>query len=89
MSYRRDEHYERLVEHCADREWSDVQIINLAHKVARSALMSFEGVLEILEYQQQVDEGIAAEKEYDQHYIPQEYFEDTQGFIQARFEDRQ
>ena len=66
----RDEHYEKLVEHLADREWSDVQIINLGSKIVRSALLCSKDVLELFEYQQEVDEGIAAEKEADRVFIP-------------------
>jgi hypothetical protein len=60
----RNEHFEKLQEHLLEREWSEEQVINLANKVGR-LLMSHEGALEILEYQQEVDEGIQAKKEYD------------------------
>lgn len=70
---RRDEYHERLVEHLTEREWSNVQITNLAHRIARSALMSFEGVLEVLEYQQQIDENIAAQKEHDRWSIASQF----------------
>lgn len=71
--YRRDEHYERLAEHLTEREWSEVQILNLAHRIARSALMSHEGVLEVLEYQQEIDENIAAQKEHDRWAISSQF----------------
>lgn len=69
MTVRRDEYYERLVEHLQEREWSDVQIINLTHKIGHSALMSHEGVLEVLEFQQEVDEGIQAQKDHDRVFV--------------------
>lgn len=65
MSHRVDHWHDRLVEHLQEREWSDVQIINLTHKIGHSALLSCEGVLSVLEYQQQIDENIQAEKEHD------------------------
>jgi hypothetical protein len=70
MTVRRDIWHERLVEHLQEREWSDVQIINLTHKIGHSALMSHEGVLEVLEYQQSIDEQIQAEKDFDKTYHP-------------------
>lgn len=68
MTVRRDIWHERLVEHLQEREWSDVQIINLTHKIGHSALLSCEGVLSVLEYQQQIDENIQAEKDFDRVY---------------------
>jgi hypothetical protein len=52
-----------------EREWSEEQVINLAHKIARSALLSHEGVLMVLEFQQEVDEGIEAQKKYDELFV--------------------
>lgn len=90
--HRKDEYFERLQDHLIEREWSEEQVINLAHKIARSALLSHEGVLMVLEYQQEVDEGIEAKKKYDELFarcdapiiertdIAQEYF-------QQRFEE--
>lgn len=71
MGIRRDIWHEALVEHLQEREWSDVQIINLTHRIGHSALLSCEGILEVLEYQQEVDEGIAAQKEHDRVFISQ------------------
>jgi hypothetical protein len=69
MPHRRNEYFERLQDHLIEREWSEEQILNLAHRIGHSALMSHEGVLEVLEYQQEVDEGIQAKKEYDRVFI--------------------
>jgi hypothetical protein len=103
MSHRKDHWHEALVEHLENREWADIQIINLTHRIGRSALMSCEGVLEVLEYQQMIDEQIAAEKEHDrwaigrQFSIPQSFFDRDDyeeeaaepSFIQQRFEEQQ
>lgn len=79
----RDEHFERLAGHLSDRDWSDVQIINFAQKIAQSHLLSHESVLGILEYQQEVDEGNEAMKEHDRWAIgramvAETFFEDMQ-----------
>jgi len=88
----KNEHFEKLQAHLLEREWSEEQVINLANKVGR-LLMSHEGALEILEFQQEVDEGIQAQKDFDAVYntapvfnaeqarqlpIPESFFEDTQ-----------
>jgi hypothetical protein len=70
MSHRVNHWHEALVEHLQNREWSDIQIINLTQKIGRSALMSCEGVLEVLEFQQEVDECIASQKEFDEVFAP-------------------
>lgn len=67
--HRKDEHFERLQDHLIEREWSEEQVINLAYKIARSALLSHEGVLMVLEFQQEVDEGIEAKREHDRWAI--------------------
>lgn len=61
-------HYEALRSHLEDREWSEVQIANLLHKIGRNALLSAQSTLEVLEYQQAIDEQIEAEKEVDEVY---------------------
>lgn len=73
--HRVDHWHEALVEHTKNREWTELDIEGLAHKIGHSALMSAEGVLEVLEYQQQVDERISAERQHDQVFI-QPSFED-------------
>jgi len=57
--------YGELVKHLEDKEWSDVQINNLAMKIGRSTMLSCEAAVELLEYVQNIDEEIAAQKEYD------------------------
>jgi hypothetical protein len=57
-----------LHEHLEHREWSGVQIVNLTHKIGRSALLSCEAVLEVLEYQQEIDEYIQAQKDHDKAF---------------------
>lgn len=73
MSHRVDHWHEALVEHLQEREWSDVQITNLTHRIGHSALLSCEGILEVLEYQQEVDEAIVAQKEADRWAIGREF----------------
>ena len=62
-----------LHSHLEEREWSDVQIVNLLHKIGRNALLSAQSTLEILEYQQAIDEQIEAEKEVDRWAIAGEF----------------
>jgi len=57
--------YGELVKHLGDKEWSDVQITDLAMKIGRSTMLSCEAAVELLEYVQNIDEQIAAQKEYD------------------------
>lgn len=96
-------HYEALVSHLEEREWSEVQIANLAHMSVTADVMSLQGILRILKYQQEVDEQIAAEKQFDEVYSPEvpaqgwggglgkppkEFFEDAETtFLQQRFGD--
>lgn len=80
---RRDEYRERLVEHLQEREWTQVQIINLTHKIGHSALMSNQGVLEVLEYQQIIDENIQAQKDFDRVYGTAPVFNAEQASIIA------
>ena len=63
---RRDEHELRLIEHLDEREWSGEQITNFAQMIGRSALLTPESALRILEFQQEVDEGIEAKRKYDE-----------------------
>lgn len=78
MSHRVNHYHEQLVEHLTQREWSDEDKQNFLHMVGRSALMSAQGVLSVLEYQQATDERIKAEKQFDEAFvpgIPQDFFE--------------
>lgn len=58
--------YGELVKHLEEKEWSEVQITNLAMKIGRSTMLSCEAAVELLEYVRDVDEQIAAQKEYDE-----------------------
>jgi len=58
--------YGELVKHLEEKEWSDVQITNLAMKIGRSTMFSCEAALGLLEYVSSVDESIEAEKKYDE-----------------------
>lgn len=94
MSFRVDHWHEALVEHLENREWSEVQIQELTHRIGHSALLSCEGILEVLEYQQEVDERISAEKDHDRvfgsQHKPTVYLERTDevnNHFQQRFED--
>ena len=77
---------QQLVDHLDEREWSDVQIANLLQKVGRNALLGSQSVLEVLEYQQSIDEQIEAEKEHDTWaigdgaMIAQSFFEDAEEY---------
>ena len=82
--------YQDLYSHLEAREWADVQIVNLLHKIGRSSLLSCEGVLELFEYQQAVDEQVEAEKEYNRWAIGREFgvftpeeFQRTERYQQA------
>lgn len=87
MSHRVDHWHEALVEHLTNREWSPSQIEALSHDIGRSALMSSEGVLRVLEVQQQVDEQIAAEREMDRVFFEDSIEAIDPGFMQHRFEE--
>lgn len=58
--------YGELVKHLEEKEWSEVQIINLAMKIGRSTMTSCEAAVELLEYVRDIDKQIAAQKEYDE-----------------------
>lgn len=87
MSHRVNHWHEALVEHLTEREWSEEDIAHFAHMIGHSALMSEQGVLSVLEFQQATDERIEAERQYDKLY----YLADSEGealepgFVQRRF----
>lgn len=88
MSHRRDIWHDALVEHLEEREWSQVQIINLTHRIGHSALMSCEGVLEVLEYQQLIDSNIEEKKREEalndfERVFNKDQFQQTQQYKQA------
>lgn len=78
MSHRVNHYHEQLIEHLDERKWSDEDKQNFLHMIGRSALMSTQGVLAVLEYQQATDERIEAERRFDEAFvpgIPQDFFE--------------
>ncbi len=95
MSHRVNHWHEALVEHLTEREWSDEDKAHFLHMVGHSALMSEQGVLSVLEFQQATDERIQAEKDFDEVFVPgaqQGYGVDPfvpripQDFFEQRFE---
>ena len=58
--------HDELVKHLEAKEWSNVQITNLAMKIGRSATLSCQSAVGLLEYVSFVDERIEAEKKYDE-----------------------
>jgi hypothetical protein len=77
MSHRNDFHYEALHEHLVNRDWSKEQIHAMTHLIGRSALLTNEGVLEVLELQQETDELIEAQKECDRWAIGRGFATET------------
>ncbi len=74
---------QKLVDHLDSREWTDVQIANLLQKVGRSALLSSQGVLEVLEYQQQIDIDVVRAEEdrrlvSNHPRLPLSFYEDAE-----------
>lgn len=73
---------QQLVDHLDEREWSDVQIANFLQIVGRSALLSAESVLQVLNYQQQIDENIQAQKDLDEWTsrarLPLSFYQDAE-----------
>lgn len=89
MSHRVNHHEQALLEHINEREWTQEDKDHFLHMIGRSALMSHEGVLRVLETQQQIDEQIQAEKRYDELFVcPQiERTDVAQEYFQQRFEE--
>lgn len=78
MSHRVNHWHEALVEHLDQREWSEGDKVHFLHMIGHSALMSEQGVLSVLEFQQATDERIQAEKDFDEVFVPrvpQDFFE--------------
>jgi len=69
MGHRRDEYHERVLENLEEREWTQEDKDHFFHMIGHSALMSNQGVLAVLEFQQAVDERIEAEKKYDALFV--------------------
>lgn len=70
MGHRLQHWHDRLVEHLEDRKWTEEDKQHFLHMVGRSALMTSEGALSILEFQQATDERIKAEKRFDEAFVP-------------------
>jgi hypothetical protein len=68
MSHRVNFWHEALIDHVTEREWSQEDIAHLSHMIGHSALMSEQGVLAVLEFQQVTDERIQAEKDCDKTF---------------------
>jgi len=82
------DYYAALAEHLENREWSEVQVMNMMHKVIGNyATVSAQTVLEVLEMQQEVDECIASKKEFDRAFVPQSFFEDTDYTLEAKWDE--
>lgn len=63
-------HYaEALTEHLTERGWTPDDIAHFSHMVGHSALMSSQGALSVLEFQQATDERLAAEAQHDEWAI--------------------
>lgn len=81
---------EALHEHLTNRDWSKEQIHEMSRLIGRSALLTNEGVLEVLELQQKTDELVEAQKECDRwaYCLPDSDGEALKpGFLQQRFEN--
>lgn len=73
MSHRVNHYHEQLIEHLDERKWSDEDKQHFLHLIGHSALMSEQGALSILEFQQATDERVQAEKEFDRWAIGQQF----------------
>lgn len=76
-----NEAYKKVCEHLQEREWNEVQIINFTHKAAQIGSTGLRGVLELLEYQQQVDENIQAGKQHDKVFTTNLKYDDMGNYI--------
>lgn len=68
---------EALHEHLTNRDWSKEQIHEMSRLIGRSALLTNEGVLEVLELQQKTDELVEAQKECDRWAIGRGFATET------------
>lgn len=64
-------HLDKLIEHLTEREWHLKEVESFVTMIGRSALSSYQSALNILEYQQAVDEMVQAQKQHDAVFIPQ------------------
>lgn len=72
MTHRVDHYREALAEHLTEREWHPKEVESFVTMIGRSALSSYQSALNILEYQQAVDEQVQAEKQHDTVFMPEQ-----------------
>lgn len=70
MSHRNNFYRQEFEEYLKSKEWSPEDIERVARKIGHSATGSFEFTLNILRDVAEVDERIAAEKEFDEVFAP-------------------
>lgn len=73
----KDIYREQIVEHLEQRDWSEREINGLLRMIGSSALMSEQGALNILLYQQTTDEIVEASKKHDEVFIQDSLFNPT------------
>lgn len=67
--------YQDLYSHLENKEWSDVQIVNYMQQIAMGGLTRhIHAIHNLLIKEQQIDERIAAEREYDRIFSTQPVF---------------
>ena len=78
---------EQLKEHLVEREWDSKDIDGFLHMIGRSALLSCQTALHVLEIQGAIDARIQSERDFDATFIsgdgwgrgrgviPQDFFE--------------
>lgn len=80
--------YQDFYKHLEDREWSDVQVVNLMQQIAMAGLShQIRDIHNLFKYQQQADEQIEAEKEMNRWAIAREFVPRGTMIAQSFFED--
>lgn len=64
---------EQLKEHLVEREWDSKDIDGFLHMIGRSALLSCQTALHVLEIQGAIDARIQSERDFDDTFIPEEF----------------
>lgn len=72
-----DLYKEQIIEHLEQRDWNEREINGLLRMIGSSALMSEQGALNILLYQQTTDEIVEASKQHDEIFIQDSLFNPT------------
>lgn len=72
-----DLYKEQIIEHLEQRDWNEREINGLLRMIGSSALMSEQGALNILLYQQATEEIIEACKQADEVFIQPSLFNPT------------